>query len=105
MDADSANEHLHRQLVRLGDMMGDGLHLEPGGGWISREYRKVAKALGFHADKPRANNVEAINKGMSATLEKSRCKCGGKLQQTRSGSMRAACDECGLKYQFKRRKS
>ena len=25
---------LEDRLVRLGDMMGDGLHLEPGGKWI-----------------------------------------------------------------------
>ena len=38
---------LHQQLIRLGDMIGDGLHLEPDGKWIEKEYRSVAIALGL----------------------------------------------------------
>jgi len=34
---------LQRQLIKLGDMMGDGLHHESP--WIAKEYRKVAKRL------------------------------------------------------------
>ena len=26
-------------------MMGDGLHIEPGGKWITKEYNKLAKIL------------------------------------------------------------
>jgi len=37
------NEHLLAQLVKLGDMMGDGLHNEPDGKWIEREYRSGTK--------------------------------------------------------------
>lgn len=33
-------DRLYGQLVKLGDMMGDGLHHEPGGKWISRDYKK-----------------------------------------------------------------
>ena len=36
---------LHQQLVNLGDMMGDGLHLEKDGRWITREYRRISKIL------------------------------------------------------------
>ena len=36
-------ERLHKDLIKLGDMMGDGLHYEDPS--ISREYRKVAKLL------------------------------------------------------------
>lgn len=40
---EATKAHLHRQLVKLGDMMGDGLHLEPDGKWISKEYKQGAK--------------------------------------------------------------
>lgn len=99
---DDGKKHLHDRLVSLGDMMGDGLHLEPGGKWISKEYAQVAKALGYGP--LRANNTEAINDSMSRALETARCKkdgCNGELKQTRSGSKRAACVKCGARYQFK----
>lgn len=38
-----SREDLHRQLIKLGDMMGDGLHYEDPS--IAKEYRQVAKAL------------------------------------------------------------
>lgn len=102
MDKDT-KDHLHRQLIKLGDMMGDGLHLEPGGKWISAEYRRVMRALGISA--PRRNNSPAINEAMSKALESALCnKCNGQLKQTRSGSMRAKCVQCEATYQFKRRK-
>ena len=95
------DSHLHNQLIKLGDMMGDGLHLEPGGKWIEQEYSKIARALGY--SKPKANNSSAINEGMGKALEKARCsKCGGTMKQTRSGSLRAECLSCGSKFQFKR---
>lgn len=40
-------DRLHRDLVILGDMIGDGLHYEDPS--ISREYRKIAKKLYPHA--------------------------------------------------------
>lgn len=39
------NERLHNQLIRLGDMLGDGLHHESDGAWIPGGYRRVSKAL------------------------------------------------------------
>lgn len=41
----NANEkdRLHRDLVKLGDMMADGLHYEEP--WISKEYKKITKLL------------------------------------------------------------
>lgn len=39
------NDHLHRQLIKLGDMMGDGLHYESDGKWIEKEYTKICKIL------------------------------------------------------------
>lgn len=100
--APEVSARLHDQLVKLGDMMGDGQHHEPDGKWIAKEYRRVSRALGYGA--PRASNAEAINKAMASALEKCQCrKCGGQLKQTKSGSLRAAC-ACGAKYQFKRPK-
>ena len=96
-------EFLYRQLIKLGDMMGDGLHHEPDGKWISIEYRKILKALGI-APK-RKSNVSLINKNMANALLTTKCnKCHGKLKQTKSGAMRAICIKCGCKYQFKKRK-
>ncbi|PSW53038.1 hypothetical protein C0W50_19715 [Photobacterium leiognathi subsp. mandapamensis] len=100
----SDNSFLRRQLVKLGDMMGDGAHLEPDGKWISVEYRRTLKALGIAP--PRRNNSAAINEAMKSALAQSSCnKCDGSLKQTRSGSYRAQCQSCGAKYQFKQRKS
>lgn len=97
------NKHLHAQLIKLGDMMGDGLHHEPDGKWISREYKKVAKALGY--GQPRANNSEKINEVMAEKVKTVKCpKCSGDLKQTRSGSFTVKCSSCGGKFKFKRGK-
>lgn len=99
----SDKDYLHRQLVKLGDMMGDGLHHEPDGKWIVKEYNRTLKALGI--SKPRSNNAEAINKSMQKAVGESKCtKCGGNLRQTRSGSLRALCESCGQRFQFKRKR-
>ena len=96
-------EYLHRQLVRLGDMIGDGLHLEPDGKWITREYRKVSRSLGYLKPKPRKNRSQEINDAMALRVAEVNCqKCGGQLKQTRSGSMKAAC-ACGAKYTLLKR--
>ena len=101
MDDNKAD--LHRQLTHLGDMIGDGLHHEPGGKWISQEYVQVARALGIampSTRKPRLESeTQAINTLMTERVRQVRCtKCGGELKQTRSGSTRAICGECGLKF-------
>lgn len=97
--------HLHSQLVRLGDMMGDGLHEEPGGKWIARDYNRILKALGLLPSKPRQNNGAAINAAMAQKLQSAKCqKCGGELKQRRSGSLRADCLGCGARYQLKPQK-
>lgn len=36
----SDRDILHQRLICLGDMMGDGLHLERDGRWIAREYKR-----------------------------------------------------------------
>lgn len=95
------NDFLYGQLVKLGDMMGDGLHLEPDGKWIEKEYKKICKQLGLIK---RKNHSPQINEFMSKRTEIVRCDCGGKLEQTRSGSFIAACCECGKKYRLGKRR-
>lgn len=103
MDAET-KKHLHDQLIRLGDMMGDGLHHEPDGKWISKEYRRVAKALGYIPKAKRS--TKEIDERMKERVATVPClKCNGQLKQTRSGSMRASCVSCGARFQLlKKRK-
>jgi signal transduction histidine kinase len=108
MEADNEDKkYLHQQLIKLGDMMGDGLHLESGGRWISREYSKISKALyGAKVSHDMAvKRVEEINRRMAPALEKSRCTCGGTLKQARSGSLRACCTVCPKRYQLGTKKT
>ena len=99
---------LYKDLVKLGDMMGDGLHLEPGGKWISRDYKKICVALGLTPARRRTpvtpERTQQINDSMAKRCEAVPCsQCDGKLKQTQSGSMRAVCTECGQKYQLLKR--
>jgi hypothetical protein len=90
---DDRTAHLYNQLVKLGDMLGDGMGDEPDGKWIKEEYRRVCKALGIGP--PRRNNSEAINRRMAERVAEQPClNCGGTLKQTRSGSMKGRCTSC-----------
>lgn len=104
--ADETNERLHKELIQLGDMMGDGLHLEPDGKWIEQSYRRVAKALGYIPKAKKRTNVTAINDAMVKVLNAFKCPTKGcestSAKQVRSGSMRIICTECDTKYQAKR---
>ncbi|EOX4129411.1 hypothetical protein ACPF4J_002537 [Vibrio cholerae] len=95
-------DRLHKDLIKFGDMIGDGLHLEPDGKWISREYRKTLKALGHDIpQKPRVSHLPQINERMEQRVREVKCgKCGGELKQSRSGSKRAVCQSCGGKWQL-----
>lgn len=96
-----AEKRLHRDLIKLGDMMGDGLHHEPDGKWIEQEYRRTAKALGYDVTRPRKNNSEAINARMATRVTEVRCQnCDGELKQTRKGSKRGRCVNCKALYQL-----
>lgn len=93
----SDREVLNRRLIKLGDMIGDGLHHEPDGKWITQEYKQTLKMLGMSP--PRKNNSERINQAMKQRVIDVPCgKCSGKLKQTRSGSKRAVCESCGSKW-------
>ena len=98
---DATRSHLGNQLIKLGDKMGDGLHLEPDGKWISKEYRKVAKALGYIKKADRSERIKAINSRMIKRVADVKCQaCHGELKQTRSGSKRAKCQTCGWLWQL-----
>ncbi|MFJ3487185.1 hypothetical protein ACIPL1_27765 [Pseudomonas sp. NPDC090202] len=97
-----AEAELYRQLIKLGDMIGDGLADEPDGKWIHAEYRKVMRALGHTM--PRRNSAEAINKAVATFLAKTKCDCGGRLVQTRSGAKKARCTSCSTTYTLSHRK-
>ncbi|MGQ7951444.1 hypothetical protein [Providencia huashanensis] len=104
--SDIDKDYLHRQLVKLGDMIGDGLHHEPDGKWITKEYRRICKALGYIKPTPRkpaVNNSSEINEKMAERLSNVNCKCGSKLKQSRSGSMKAICTSCNAKYTLLKR--
>ena len=97
--APEVEQRLLSDLVKLGDMIGDGLADEPGGAWIRKEYRRITKALGY--TQPRRSNVDGINKAVAEQLSATKCPtCGGELRQNRSGSKRVTCTSCGAKWQF-----
>lgn len=99
--SEETSRRLHAELVKLGDMIGDGLHLQPGGRWIARDYAKVAKELGYTM--PRSSRVADIDKAMASLLQTTSCPdCMGTLKQTRSGSRRVECTDCQRRYQFRK---
>lgn len=74
-------------MIKLDDMLGDGMGDEPDGARIKPEYRAVCKALGYVTPtKPRRNNAAVTNASVAKYVETARCECGGTLIQTRSGS-------------------
>lgn len=106
----SWNAHLHRQLVRLGDMIGDGLADEPDGEWIKREYKATLKALNIERPKPAKrpytrNPHAAAQRQRIDNLMRQRCaevRCQDcktlTLHQVRAGSRKADCSICGARY-------
>ena len=88
-------DHLYSQLVKLGDTIDDGDH-EP---WVEKEYSRISKILGIGPK--RKDRAIVTNKLMEKRVQDVRCQlCSGRLKQTRSGSMRAKCVDCGARYQL-----
>jgi hypothetical protein len=102
------NDFLWRQFCKLGEMIGDGLHYEPDGKWISQEYRKLAKILLPYTKEERqlksTLKVDSINSQMKKLLEEKKCSCGGALRQSRSGAKVAYCQTCNARYKARVRK-
>lgn len=92
------DDFLSRQLIKLGDMMGDGLHYEEP--WIAKEYAKISKALHpeIYAD-IRKRKAENINKQIRELLLGKKCrKCDGPLVQARKGCKTIKCLQCNARY-------
>ncbi len=107
--SDDERKRLSDQLIRLGDMMGDGLHHEPGGGWINREYKKISRLLYpeiREAEKTqRKMKNDATDQYMAEFLKDKTCpKCSGVLKQTRKGAKTVRCQSCESKFNLKTRK-
>ena len=97
--ASKDNEHLWRQFCKLGEMMGDGLHYEPDGKWIAKEYRQLAKILIPEENSIRRKLKSAnIDAQMAKLLEGKKCNCGGEIKQGRSGTRVAYCQNCKQRY-------
>jgi hypothetical protein len=96
------NQDLWGRFIRLGDMMGDGLHHESDGKWIERDYKRIAKILIpeiKEAEKQkRKNKAIRINQQMDVLLQTKKCSCGGQLQQKRSGTIVVYCSVCNTRY-------
>lgn len=97
------------RFIKLGDMMGDGLHHEPDGKWITREYNKLAKLLipeiRESQKEKRKLKAERVNENMKRLLAEKKCKCGGSLKQGRSGSKVCYCTVCNSRYVATRKKN
>src|SRR5690606_17602410 len=103
------NDFLWRQFIKLGDYMGDGLHHEPDGKWISREYRKLSKILIPEIKEQEKSRRQIKNRHIDEQIKKrietDNCsKCQGSLKQVRSGSKVVQCVECKAKFQYKSKK-
>lgn len=103
------NEFEWRQFIRLGEMIGDGLHYEEP--WISKEYNKLFKILcpptpeeKLLKKEIRQKRNNALNEQIKERLKTDKCKsCNGELKQVRSGSKTVVCG-CGKKYTYKTKK-
>ncbi|CAL2077566.1 conserved protein of unknown function [Tenacibaculum sp. 190524A02b] len=101
------NEFEWNQFIKLGEMIGDGLHHEDP--WITKEYKRLQAILLPEATakekeykrKLRQNKNQKVNEMIKEKLLKDRCQCGAKLKQSRSGSKVVCCTKCDLKYQYK----
>jgi hypothetical protein len=100
-----AHQFEWRRFCALGEMIGDGLHNEPDGKWISKEYKALSKILipniGRKKSKYRQQMNLQIDESMKKLLEHKKCECGGLLVQSRSGSFVCYCEKCNQRYKAK----
>lgn len=104
------NEVEWNQFCKLGEMMGDGLHNEPDGKWITKDYNRLAKILipelKEESKERRRLKAISIDSQMVKLIEKIKCSCGGNLKQARSGSKVAYCqnEDCKKRYKANKKK-
>lgn len=97
------NKHLWDQFIKLGEMIGDGAHEEPGGKWMSREYKKLSKILVPEIKEAETNFRQIKNKAIDEKIKlllekmKSTC-CNSDFKQARSGSLIVYCFLCNKRY-------
>lgn len=95
-------EFLSNQLIKLGDMIGDGLHHEADGEWISREYSRICRIL--YPDMFPKKDFTQRNNAVAKWCENHKClRCEGELKQTKSGSLRVVCKSCNTKFQLSKK--
>ena len=102
------NKFEWNQFCKLGEMMGDGLHHEPDGKWITNEYNRLAKVLipelKEESKERRRLKAASVDSQMEKLIEKKKCSCGGNLKQSRSGSKVAYCQSCNNRYKARVKK-
>ena len=93
------------RFVRLGDLMGDGLHHEPDGKWITKEYkalsRKLVPGIREAETAKRSQRNVMINLNVIKFLKTWKCGCGWWGKQTRSGAKMIQCQGCKTRYKLK----
>ena len=119
-----ALDQLNNQLIKLGDMMGDGLHHESDGKWISTEYKRVFEAIiKIEASNGDEFAIDYLNKKkdlkqkrkvarwnnlqpqIEALLkEKKSVCCNEQLVQYRKSSLILQCTKCLKRYKLKTKK-
>lgn len=101
------NEYEWNQFIKLGDMMGDGLHHEEP--WIAKEYKRLAKILVPEIREVEKNRRKrkALNtdEQMKKLISVKTCQCGGSLRQSRSGSIIAYCNVCNTRFKATSKKA
>jgi cupin superfamily acireductone dioxygenase involved in methionine salvage len=102
---------LYQQLDKLGQMIEDDDEWGATRRELNREYRRVVKALArLEPDKWKdilslRKPSEKYDKLVADFCREHKCrKCGGDMRQSRSGSLRIVCKQCGAKYQLKTKK-
>ena len=104
------NQFEWNQFCRLGEMIGDGLHREPDGKWISKEYKRLSRILLPDIKKreaeQRKERNKSIDEAIAKRIETDRCSCGSKMIQSRSGSYVVSCidADCGKRYKYSKKK-
>ena len=102
---------LYQQLDKCGQMIAEDDEWGATRRELNREYRRIVKALAKlepekWKDLPMFRKPsEKYDAQVADICERKPCpKCGGKCRQTRSGSLRIVCQQCGAKYQLKKKK-
>ena len=100
------NRFLWDQFCRLGERIGDGDMDASEAKWVNREYKKLMLILCPDIKESfkikRKEKATRINEKMLKLLEIKKCKCGGSLKQSRSGSKIAYCTICNARYKARK---